>query len=340
MIKSTNIDCYYDGYKTSEINCVDLPIAACAGHFNRDNYFLYCMCYNYILNWASYFEEDWLSLRKKLLSYLKLDFQQEKAKDKNELFEKVTSCIAGGQPVILIVKYGSLVYSKYYKWGTYDHGLIVSDFNDENRTFGIRDREAVREHINAGIFTSDIMHRIQINYDQLGEIWDYSNKLFKDEQSIHYKHFYYLKSSVTDKIVNPVTLINKLMDDKTIPLENQLKNYALKLNEKISGKNEIKYVEEENVRRIFHRSFFIFTDVIKRYFPSDNEKCNKWLYTAFEVFLNNRLSVFNMLHLYALRNMQFPIDELERLLKKDTEYFMDLKNNVLNFINKGGHTHG
>ena len=144
MLKTLNIDNFYDGYKTSDLNCVDLPMAAASGHFNRDNYFFYCFSYSYLLNFHCNFEDDWFSVRSKLLRLLGLELYKVSVEGEEELYEKVAGCIAKEHPVVFLVKYGALFYSKYYKWGAYNHGLIVSDFNDELRTFGVRDREVVR----------------------------------------------------------------------------------------------------------------------------------------------------------------------------------------------------
>ena len=62
-----NIDFYYDGYKTQDINCVDLPLAACVGHFDRKLYFVYCFCYAYLFNWKLYYKEDWHECSKAIL---------------------------------------------------------------------------------------------------------------------------------------------------------------------------------------------------------------------------------------------------------------------------------
>ena len=97
-------------------------------------------------DWGDNFNDDWYKTRESILKILGIEFCRIKAGNKEDLFDKVIQQIDEECPVFFVVKYGSLFYSKYYKWGTYDHGLILSEYNDEYKIFGIRDREVVREH--------------------------------------------------------------------------------------------------------------------------------------------------------------------------------------------------
>lgn len=337
MIKGFTIDNYYDGYKTSDINCVDLPIAACTGHFNRDNYFYYCLCYSYLLNWVCSFDDDWFEIRSRLLSLLGLEFKKIKVDSETELFHKVIQCMKEEHPVIFIVKYGSLFYSRYYKWGTFNHGLIINDFNDEYKIFGIRDREVIREHIDSGIFSSDVMHRIQVDYDQLFKIWEKSNTLFEEEQSIHYHTFYSINRANDHEVtqIRIQELLLHILNEDKLPMVNQFEKYIWGFKEKLLYKIQITKQEDETIRRVFHRSFITFFDVINKYLLTGELKyvdCSA-INSSFEVFLKFRLDTINKLQLYSLRNMQIADSDLQNIIRQDSMLFTNIKKDLLDLLN-------
>jgi hypothetical protein len=330
MKKGLRIDNYYDGYKTSDVNCIDLPIAASAGHFNRDYYFYYCLCYAYLLNWHRPYSGDWFGIRNHLLKLTGLELYKVKVEGEEELYGRVTQCLQEENPVICIVKYGSLFYSQYYKWGTFNHGLIVNDFDDEIRIFGVRDREAVREHINKGIFQSDVMHRLQIDYEQLYSIWRDSNTAFQEESSIHSAIFYAIRPIEGMESVTIGELLQNLLDEDKVPVVNQFEPYVWSFKERLEQSNALTNQEDENFRRIYHKSFMPFFDVIKKYALSGQSDGEAYgvLTGSFEAFIRHRLDVINRLHLYSFRAMSIPDSDLEAYIRQDESLFRTFKHNL------------
>lgn len=335
MTKGFHIDNYYDGYRTSEINCVDLPIAAAAGHFDRDNYFYYCFCYIYVLNWMRYFRDDWLEIRKCILDMLDLEFCAVRVNENQELFDQLIRCMDQGTPVIFLVKYGSLFYSKYYKYGTYDHGIIINDYNDETNVFGIRDREVVREHIEAGIFTSDVMHRLAISDEQLKTIWISSNQLFEQEKSPHFNVFYCIRPKAGRKEISFPAILKRLFCDNTGSAENQFEKYLNESTANYYNKVKVEKFEAEKIRRIYYRSYFIFLQVIDRYF--DTEVKTRCEYAALiqtvKDFMKLRLETINWIQVFALKNMLVNPKDIRCKMEQDNLYFLIIKDLISKLLN-------
>lgn len=327
MIQEFHIDNYYDGYRTNEINCIDLPIGAAAGHFNRDYYFYYCMCYAVLLNWSRYFKEDWYETRKAILQILDLEFCKVPVADEMELENKIQQCFANGTPIVLIVKYGALFYSKYYGYGTYDHGLLISDYNDETKLYGIRDRELVREHIDNGIFQSDVMHRLPIKFEQLKTIWLESQKLLREESSNHCNTFYCIKAKEKREDLTFHQVLKRLFYLGGHKQENQLERYLYESIENQTYNRVVEKFEIEKVRRIFYRSFYIMQKVMNQYTTEEEmgtEESQK-LHQIINEIIHARTEILNQVQVYSVRKMIMEKEKVQQMMESDNQLFEKMK---------------
>lgn len=315
------IEHYFDGYKSSDINCIDIPIAACAGYFKRDYYFLYCFCYCYFFNWSGNVGKDWLYNREIIMNILDLYLVPIKIESDKELLPCITRLIDSKMPILMIVKYGALFYSDYYKWGEYDHGLIISDYDDEREVVGIRDREVVRYYINNGIFSSDIFHRLQIDYDTLINIWNKSNQMFKIEKSNHFYYLYAIKSNNIKQYIDIKQLFIKLKECNNNNFLNRLSTYISETDEKITLGIVIDRAEMENSRRIHCLSFKVLFDLVYNYLKERGIAQEKLIEinNKYSDFIDHRYQLFNLLQKNILSNSRFHYD---KDIAKDTNLFL------------------
>lgn len=310
MEKYLDIDNYYDGYKSSELNCIDLPIAAAAGFSNRDNYFYYCFLYCLHMNLHLDFQSNWVENRDSILKNMGLQFEAV-AVDKSNLIKQVIRCIDEECPVILIVKYGSLFYSRYFGWGTYNHGLVLSDYNKTYGLIGIRDREIVKEHIENGYFSSDVMHRMTLESEHVISIWEKSNKQFKSENLPYSDSIFCIKS-----IKNCPTSFEQIFQDamRYGDKKNMLHLYARK---QIELEGTFTDANAEAMRRVFYRSFLPFFDLFEKKVPLNERE--KIKYTEIkESFLKERMLAINHIQRALLRKNR-SIQKLDSLLVRDNE---------------------
>ena len=321
-----NIDFYYDGYKTQDINCVDLPLAACVGHFDRKLYFVYCFCYAYLFNWKLFYKEDWHECRKAILQEMGIGFGREKNVICNNLKSTIIKHLKMHEPVFSVVKYGALSYSQYYKTGKYDHGLIISDYDDVLKVFGIRDREIIREHINMGIFTSDILARLQIDEDDIIKIWAEASSMFAEEKSLHKGVLYYLYQ---DKKIYPIEILIQLLQKPIQLSDSQLRKYVLSFGDENAIRTNISIAEIENFKRVFFKSFGIILDTVKKIGGIDKVFIDECLKETYLEFLNERELLVDLILKQIMHGKGVDIQQYDYLFDNDVKKFDDFRMQLL-----------
>lgn len=328
MQKTIQIDDYFDGYKSNVLNCVDIPVAACAGFYKRDFYFYYCFCYSFFLNWDINVTDDWLGDRNYILQILGLRINKKNIEERKQLISQIIYYIKTDHPVFMVVKYGALFYSDYYIWGDYDHGLVISDYDDVRNVVGIRDREVIRKYIKNGFFSSDVLHRLQVDVGILDSIWEKSNHFFEVEKSEHYKSIYVFEQIESTRDIGFYELCQKIDLCYKKYFTNRLYKYILEVNEKMNSNLLISKAELENSRRIFCNSFNVIWDLINKYAIENNvaEKNISHIKVAYGLFIDNRNKIFNRFQKNILLNIT---SDYEREVALDTVLFTNFWKEVI-----------
>ena len=319
------IDNYISGYNSSHTTCIDIPIAAAAGSYGYDNYFLYSALYGYFVNWMPV--TPWLTQKKNILSILGLCFNEINS-DKEKFLSDVRAELDKGRPVALIVKYGALFYSKYYGWGDYNHAVLVDSYDTKCGTFQIRDRELIREHIESGLMTGDALQKLQITESMLQSIWEKSNFLFREESSHHCQTIYSIGSNTDHEVVfDKGIFFSKILENNPIN-ENRFSDCIHNI---LSGDMDCPSFNFENIRRKHHRSLICFFNYIVAHIESvkssgssiDNMK------RLMENSLKIRSEILSKVHLYFLRKEKVStvvIDNFsDDIFNSDSAFFSELR---------------
>lgn len=245
-----DMDSFTDGYNAGHINCIDLPIAAAASVFKKTNYASYCALYSLFVNWVN--EDDWLNVRRGMLSVLNIKIYEISPRS---LTITLRSELSAGRPVIMIVKYGALFYSRYYKWGDFDHAIVVSGHNPINGTITIRDREIVRDLIDAGHIKGDALHRLAVTDDMVAHIWRLSNDVFERERSEHAGKLYSLEAKGPAPAARALLT---LLATSVRPENSRFRSYILGNGHADAASTSINTME--TIRRRYHRSLITLFD--------------------------------------------------------------------------------
>lgn len=311
MKKELNIDLYNDGYFTKDINCIDIPIAGCCGNFSHNYYFYYLMCYSIMINWICPKEQKWFERHKSITKLLDIEMS-EKILCEDNICESIKENLEKEAPVLLVVKYGALPYSRYYKEGTYDHGLIVSGYDNQKMIFHIQDRELTRRYIESKFFNCDILFGQWITLEYLEDIIIQSNKIHKAEGSLYYRKMYTFEkiSNNNLEIDYVIENIKKLYFSH---FNNNLKYFILECNECIKGLGQITQSDMESRRRDSVRSFSVLKDVLYRFY----DKYVK-ISPILEDFISFRLTLMNRIYKNLL--LQKPFTSYEDI-EKDQKLF-------------------
>lgn len=317
-----DVDLYRDGFLTKEINCIDIPLAACCGTIDRNNYFYYLFILS-IMNNFSNVNESWFGLRNYILRKMKGDIIKVEIEGPQDYFDKLISEIKLNHVVLCIFKYGSLPYSRYYKTGTYDHGVILCGIDEKKELVKICDRELVRRYIEEGIFEADVLASQWISYYMLKNMIVESFKIYtenRDNLSEHYKCFYVIKQlnrNEWEYIKKAIVIdIKDNFNNNIVIFLKNLRNDKLKKTESFL----------QNSRRDYYLSLTVIKKILARYEGDESNLVKRW-----DEFLLIRLNLINLIYKNYYSGNDY--SDVMNLIRKDKEV-------VLSFFELLGETNG
>ncbi len=331
MRKTLDIDMYKNGFDYQKIDCIHGPIAAAAGYYSYNNYFYFCYLHAILSNTPNYLDSGLVSKANRILSCMGLEMQRIDCSGytTEETINSIAREIIEGCPVILVVKYNSLFYNKYYKDSTYilDHAIIVNEYGENNRTFGIKEASLVRDVVNT-YENSDIFFSLQVTFDMLKDIFDESNKQYIKENQIFANSIYSMHriediSIDTNEVIKKSLLLFK-------DYKNDLINIINSYNEQIE---KFKYYTELIRRR--------FYGCIKPIFHFLYDHCNQNnLDTALtenteEIIEDTRKEALNFLYKACITGTKITREKQNDLCSKVLDSDEKLINLITNvFVNK------
>ncbi|AEY64971.1 hypothetical protein [Clostridium sp. BNL1100] len=226
MGKALDIDLYKNGFDYKNVDCIQSPIAAATGYFNHDNYFYYCFLHSIAGAYENYSQCDPSDYSNKILCKLGLELKKIDCRGctPEDVISMTAEEILFGRPVIMVVKYNSLFYNVYYKNMGFklNHGLLVNEFNESNKTFCIKDqlyKDILDTYKNA-------FFPLHITFDMLKVIWEHSNKQFRRELASCADSIYsiYQNEEVNLDTNKAISIALSMMDDKN-ELINIIENF-------------------------------------------------------------------------------------------------------------------
>lgn len=303
-----SIDLFMDGFYTKEINCIDIPTAACCSIYNRDNYFFYvfllALFWNFLEN-----ADDWLYVRKKIISVLGGKLYEKTSDSTEGTFNTIVNALKNNNVVLSIFKYGALPYSRYYKTGTYDHGVIICGIDEEKEILKIGDRELIRQYIDEGIFTADVISTQWISFEMMKKIISESDQLFcasSDNMTEHYRKTYIIENSTN--IIGWRDIKDKAHEMITKDFHNNIRNLVKK-------SDTTDYLAKANMqsnRRKYYLALEATTRILTKYSGNDCNVQDKW-----NLFLENRHLLIDKIYKNIYANTSF--DSIEGLLSLDEQ---------------------
>lgn len=226
MGKALDIDLYKNGFDYKNVDCIQSTIAAATGYFNNENYFYYCFLHSIAGAYENYSQYDPSDYSNKILCKMGLELKKIDCREctTDDVISMAAEEILFGRPVIMVVKYNSLFYNMYYKNEDFklNHGLLINEFNESNRTFCIRDqlhKDILDTYKNA-------YFPLHITFDMLKEIWEHSNNQFRKELASCADSIYsiYQKEGVILNTNKAISIALTMMDNKN-ELINIIENF-------------------------------------------------------------------------------------------------------------------
>ena len=305
------IDLFMDGFYTRDINCIDIPMAASCSSYNRDYYFFYIFLLIMFNNFS--YDKDWYSLRKKIIGLLGGELAKKKIKDENEEFDCILENINNKNNVLGIFKYGSLPYSRYYKKGTYDHGVILCGVDEDKEIIKICDRELVREYIEDGIFSADVLSSQWITYEMLRKIIHESMEISSNlcNRTVHHKTLY---------VIHGLKNVHNWNDIKNIVYAELSNSISNNINDYIEYLRDNQEIITDEILQENRRKFLLAFQAIDKIYMKYGEQDKS--INQLSQFLSNRSKLVNLIYKNVYTNKSF--ENLDLLLQKDSELAKEL----------------
>lgn len=309
MFKEIYIDEYFDGFKSSDINCVDLPLAACLGHYDRNYYFLYCILYAIYMNWMGRHDEDWVTTRSNILKFFNVTIEENICR-----FSNIKKSINEKKPSLMILKYGSLPYSQHYKKGLYDHGIIVCGYDDERESYFIRDREVAREYIKKNVFTSDVLFKLQICEETLCRMLNDSTEMDDGSSPICNKLYSLEQKEYRDVEIS--LLLSEFLEEIKKGEPSVLSYIKVKNKDMLECKEyEREYIEAD--RRRYCNTFELFIKTCSRYF-----EVSEYTLNMYNEFYKERVQLMDIIQMEYLRRNSVDTEQVYGMIKADKRLFI------------------
>ena len=265
MRKALDIDLYKNGFGYHQVDCIHGPIAAAAGHFSYNNYFYYCYLNAILGNTKNYFESSIVDNANRILSCMGLELQRIDCSGYTPevTVNRISEEILGGWPVILVVKYNSLFYNKYYKDSTFtlNHAIIINEYGENNKTFSIKEASLLGDTVDA-YENSDIFFSLQVTFDMLKDIFNESNRQYIKENSTFANSIYSMHK------IHEVNIDTNHIINVSLSLIRDYKNELINVIKSFNEQNEEFNHYIEFTRRRFYGSikpiFYLLYDHCKQ----------------------------------------------------------------------------
>lgn len=283
-----DIDFYSDGASIEMVDCVNLPIAAASGHYNRENYFTYILKYAFLNNWIACKDiNDFTFIEKAnmVINEMGLCMKAKKAENTEAFLSIIQKKMREQIPVLLLVKYNAEYYNEIYhsdeSYGS--HMLIVDRWNENTGVYEVRNSTYGRQHKMLET-KAELFFPLHYEEEQLTRLWIES---CMDDEDDSAKYIYTIEKFEEKKI----TIFDILKQIEAFHYEkNQFTVYA----EKSS------YIPEEEW--IHHKRGYVGTIksikmVLEHWDKTENIKLDSWkeLLAYMEVFIKERDLAYNNL---------------------------------------------
>ena len=306
MEKELSVDYYLDGYTVYNTNCIDNPIAAASGYFNRDNYFFYSFYCSLYRNWQRPCVMNFMETRRSILNKLGIECGFINHIMEDNVIETIAGCINCNAPLILIAKYDAIFYLPQYKTGDHSsHAIIINGYDTEKGIVCVRD--CMMHNFPNGIISSDPFFDLRITNEMLISIIKQSNRIHMLESGTTSNTMISLSQNESRVINNYLDLLNDMLVDMNIFENSRIKKYIKNQNAMF---NYIKN-QTDAFRTDIEGSIIVFFDVLERAFA--NLKKEKEYLRFKNRYIGFRKDFFLKAYKYALQQKQYSEDESQSL---------------------------
>ena len=325
MLKSMNIEPFFDGYNVSQLDCINIPIAGAASCYNENNYYIYAFLYTIEILWGdnSLESTDYVLNKLGLISQPINNFN-----DKEEMIKAIKKSINESIPVVMYVTYNSLFYLKteyLNELNSGTHAVVIFEYDDEKSIISIK--EFVHNNNTLGkIMTSQPLFDITMKVDNFIEIWELSNEQFKLQNSEYYNNNLFAIEKYCPCLVSD---FNSLFQFYLNTYKNKINNLAKILSDYNTYNNRYNALY---IKRAFCNSLHIIFNVLEKFFYNNGIDEN---YLSFkDNYLNSRNRITNILIKNSIMERVIKEDVIKALIDEINDYDISLYQLIRDLFNK------
>ncbi|WP_167859158.1 hypothetical protein [Paenibacillus cymbidii] len=319
MEKNLKIASFQNGYSINEMRCFDHPVAVGASYYDNLNYYYYCFLYAVNVNWCNQYY-SWYH-ENPILKLLGIECCKIAAHDHEDPISKITKLIDNNYPVIIPTTFNSIFYHREYRKRTDLHTLLVTSYNNELGTIGIK--ESPRS-LSPDFTRDNGLINFVVTEAALREIWCQSQNVLLTEMPKQYASIYYLKKVGSPKISQYSDLVCYLLQDVNMDY-NLFSDWIDKTNIALQDGQEISQVIMERARVEYVSSLSMFFDILETVFVEKlrDVEFRMKLSNLRRVYTTSRDRIYNITIKHAIQRQ--PIDGRElsqirnRLKERDME---------------------
>lgn len=255
MLKKLNIDLYLDGYNYAQVNCVELPIAAACGSYNKNNYFYYSFYYSLYNNYGNeVIHTD------RILNNIGLKLVAHTVHKKDQLLNLIFEKIDLNIPIVFISKYSELFWCKSFVMAPLKHAFLINGYWKEENIIIVRDSFIVNKFSNKGIddlIKASPMYEFSITEDMVSDIFEKNLEIGENESlysvEIFEEHFTF---NMIDMIKDSIEFLKQNNDSLTFIINNL---------------HKFKITSVESLRKKYYYGFEILFDILEKFFLNNSK---------------------------------------------------------------------
>lgn len=296
MKQEIKIPYYTNCYGLSDLPCVDLLLAAAAGHFSTDNYFHYSFFEAIRSNWIITKKNTWLEDKQEKLNLFGIGIKEVSIRDANEFHKKITSHLDLGEIILLPLKLNHLFYTWAYGEAVpMDHFVLVTGYNINSSTYIIRDSDINADALRP-IIQGNPIYKLNVPMKMLCETWEKSNNYFQGNPRSKDKMYTIYDNGTKSNCITASDLLEELFSFG--PERSQFISFIKDFNNQLDNTGQ----DFEKCRRTYHGAARVIVDYIERFCFGEDIRRREEFQNFSKVFINNRYKQLAVLHASCLRN--------------------------------------
>lgn len=316
-MKQIPIGTHHDGFRVTQINCVDLCIAGMADIYSHNNYYYYCFFYAIQYNWGELYGNVLRNDSEQILKNLGLCLKKYTLDSSSEFISFIKESVDQNKPILWVTNYYKLFYSTGYlnEKKASSHGTIINGYCPDKKVIAIKETNLGEIVEFSRIVGADSLISFRFKENYIRDIWNELNEYYKETNSPYYNVVFRVEKDEKIPIVTFDQAIHKLISqDVTLPIMNndRLIHMIRNFNKKRTSYNENFF---SWLRTYLVGSFAAFFRCIATEFK-DAASCPEMteMNRFKEQYLLSRTKIISILHANMLRGKDIDKSQEEKMI--------------------------